>query len=89
MPQQTVYIRNADMERWKALENKAAFISKHLNNEPEPDYIEKPEKRGSSSIKEQLEELGLKHDHTLPGQAWSETDQTYVPYKIVDGEVIL
>lgn len=31
MPQQTVYIRNGDMEKWKALENKAEFISFHLN----------------------------------------------------------
>lgn len=31
VPQQTVYIRNGDMDKWKALENKAAFISEHLN----------------------------------------------------------
>lgn len=89
MPQQTVYIRQADLDKWKALENKADFISKHLNNEPDPVYIEKPEKRSTSSIKEQLADLGLKIDPTLPGQAYSEDTQTYVPYKIVDGEVIL
>lgn len=32
MPQQTVYIRNDDMEKWKSLPNKAEFISNHLNN---------------------------------------------------------
>lgn len=36
MPQQTVYIRNGDMEKWKALENKAAWISAHLEDEGTP-----------------------------------------------------
>lgn len=37
MPQQTVYIRNGDMDKWKALENKAAFISEHLNGKKQSD----------------------------------------------------
>jgi hypothetical protein len=89
MPQQTVYIRQADLAKWKALSNKADFISKHLNDEPEPEYIEKPEKRGSGSIQEQLAELGLLYDPTVSGMAWNAESEQYVKYKIVDGEVIL
>ncbi len=41
MPQVTVYIRNEDLSKWRALSNKADFISKALNKntppeEPEP-----------------------------------------------------
>lgn len=32
MPQQTIYIRNDDMPKWKALENKSEFLSNALNN---------------------------------------------------------
>jgi len=31
MPQVAVYIRNADLDKWKALSNKAEFISNALN----------------------------------------------------------
>ena len=89
MPQQTVYIRQADLAKWKALDNKADFISKHLNNEPEPGYIEKPEKRGSSSIEEQLADLGLKYDRTIKDHAYDPESNSLVKYEIVDGEVTL
>jgi hypothetical protein len=46
MPQVTVYIRKEDLNKWKALENKAAFISQHLNNKP--NIIKKAEKKGSA-----------------------------------------
>jgi hypothetical protein len=111
MPQVTVYIRKEDLDKWKALENKAAFISQHLNNKPT--IIKNPESRGSTKkepwglepelqaildkpdgvrvgpIPDQLEALGLKYDHTLPGEAFDPDTQTYVKYKVVDNEVIL
>ena len=34
MPQKTVYIRDKDLAKWKALENKAAWLSKKLNENP-------------------------------------------------------
>lgn len=39
MPQVTVYIREEDIEKWKALEKKAEFIHKALQvvEEPEDD----------------------------------------------------
>lgn len=48
MPQQTVYIRNADMIKWKALENKAAFISEHLNKMPNVNIITKVNVKGTT-----------------------------------------
>lgn len=80
MPQQTVYIRQDDLERWKQLPNKAEFIHNALNGiengtgEPE-------------DIEEQLEALGL--DYYQPGKAWSRDREKFVSYTVDNGEVVL
>lgn len=92
MPQQTVYIRNADMIKWKALENKAAFISEHLNNHSTRGVLRTPpeytQPKPQLSIPSQLEELGLKYDHTIK-KAYDPSEGRYIDFKVINGEVIL
>ena len=43
MPQQTVYIRNDDMPKWKAIEHKSQFIADALEGlAPEPTQSQRP-----------------------------------------------
>lgn len=41
------------------------------------------------SIPEQLEALGLTYDKTTPNQAFDPDGDRYIPYKVIDGEVII
>ena len=43
MPQQTVYIREVDMDRWKSLEKKSEFIHKALNPEETDEMVISPD----------------------------------------------
>lgn len=40
-------------------------------------------------IPEQLEAIGLKYDHTTPGKAFNPENEQYVPYRTINGEVII
>jgi hypothetical protein len=72
MPQVTVYVRDEDLPKWKALEKKSAFIHKALNRhlDAETGTPAAPNKQwAESSIeKESLSEL-LTEAPTTPGEA--------------------
>ena len=80
------------MEKWKALENKADFISTHLNKLPTPKYIENSEQRGSAEglpdFRIQLENLGYVYDPTNK-KAFDPSMGDYVSFRVVNGKVEL
>jgi hypothetical protein len=82
MPKQTVYIRNADLEAWRALPNKSLWIHDHLGDSAVPAerkphvprvFQEPPTEWVTPSLVPRLEQLVkeknlkfCKNDHPIP-----------------------
>lgn len=73
MPQQTIYIRNDDMPKWKALKNKSEFLSNALNGQIfgkiikdvwDPDSI--PTIETIPAVPKELEPRFCKNGHPIP-----------------------
>lgn len=58
MPQVTVYVRKEDLEKWKALDHKAAWLHEQLNNKvPVRELVQKePTERAKAVVKEAVVE---------------------------------
>ena len=102
MPDVKVYIRKENIQKWNDIANKSEWINTLLKNSDDTSSygrtIDTPvgpavtvlsEMLPPLSVKEQLEELGLLYDPTLPGQAYSQEEERYIKYTVKDGEVIL
>lgn len=48
MPQVFVYVRNDDLDKWKAVEKKSEFLHLALNRLPTPGFSEEPVKQSVS-----------------------------------------
>ena len=92
MPQITVYIRNEDLDKWKALPNKAQAVRDMLNKtstttkQPEPveDEDYDLEQMRDLPISEQVEMLGYKWDRTVK-MAWDESQERHWPVVVTNG----
>lgn len=94
MPQITVYIKDEDMELWKALPSKAGAIRDMLHGTS----ITKPTKAESEEVNhdmeymkslpigEQVEMMGYKWDPTVK-KAWDESNERYWPVVVMNGLV--
>lgn len=90
MPTISIFIRNGDLPKWKALENKSEWmhtmLSEGLSESPVAETAPMvPEEEEERSIESQLDDFGL--EYVRPGVAWSGDRECEVAYAVYDGKV--
>lgn len=79
MPQVTVYVRQEDHEKWRAIPKKSEFIHQALNRVPIPQLADPPT-RDFQTIVREPEQYSL---------AWWRKEYPYDLFKEVGGEVMI